>query len=87
MPSAGKVRWKKGEKERIRANNDRTVKFVWLVAGTPTGRPYPCMCNERGHCDGRLDAETGFPWCPCYGRQTRRTAQCCGGPQRVKITP
>ena len=85
MPSRGKVRWGKGEKERIRANNDRVGKGVWLLAGTPTSKPYPCTCGPA--CTGRIDPETGFPWCPCYGRPTRRTAQCCGGPQRVKITP
>lgn len=36
---------------------------VWLLAGTPSDQPYPCMCQGTRRCLSR-----GPGTCPCAGR-------------------
>lgn len=50
---------------------------LWLIARTPTHKPYPCMCRGRRPCtrlcpcNGRTDT-AGLP-SMCCARRTRRT--------------
>lgn len=52
---------------------------VWLVAGTPFGDPYPCMCygnrpcGRRCPCRGRADVDTMPP--VCCARRAAETGQ------------
>lgn len=43
---------------------------VWLIAGTPVDRPYPCRCWLGQPCGAR---------CPCVGRTDAATmpVACC----------
>lgn len=50
----------------------RTRTGVWLVAGTPTAEPYPCMCRGQRGCTRH---------CPCRGRTDhldQMPTVCCG---------
>lgn len=48
---------------------NRAPRGMWLAAGTPTDRPYPCRCNPDG-CRRQ---------CPCNGRHHTidLPARCC----------
>jgi hypothetical protein len=48
----------------------RAPKDVWLIAGTPVGRTYPCRCNpDLGACSPL--------YCPCAGRTDPPNPFCC----------
>ncbi len=52
---------------------------IWLMAGTPVNKPYPCRCWIGRRCN-TTGAHRAY-WCPCWRRHDdldRMPAACCG---------